>query len=180
MKALVFDTETDDLVINRTLRLEKQPEIIQFCGIVADLATGEIEQIYTRYIKPKTPVNENGKAFKKSHRITNSRLADALPFAEHAANIRQLFPGVDAAIAHNISFDSDMLDIEFERLGQKIEWPRKICTVEQTIHIKGFRLSLGDMHEMLFGERFEGAHDAEKDTLALLRCCVELYRRDLL
>src|SRR6187399_3181485 len=40
MIALVFDTETTDLVTNRTLRLDRQAEVIEFYGVVADLTSG--------------------------------------------------------------------------------------------------------------------------------------------
>jgi hypothetical protein len=36
------------------------------------------------------------------------------------------------------------------------------------------------LHQHLFGEPFEGAHRAKQDTLALLRCCVELLHKGML
>jgi len=52
--------------------------------------------------------------------------------------------------------------------------------VEQTQHLKGHRLSLGDLHDLLLGERFSGAHRARADVMALARCVSEMIRRDML
>jgi hypothetical protein len=61
-------------------------------------------------------------------------------------------------------------------MHQKIKWPDKICTVEQTVHLKGYRVSLSVLHETLFGMPFTGAHRAKVDVSALLFICKELYR----
>jgi DNA polymerase III epsilon subunit-like protein len=83
-------------------------------------------------------------------------------------------------IAHNLSYDRDMLNIEFQRLGHFIAWPPGLCTVEQSVHYKGYRLNLTGLHEYLFGQPFAGAHRARPDVEALTRCCVEMFkRRDL-
>jgi hypothetical protein len=70
-----------------------------------------------------------------------------------------------------------MIDTEFNRIGMKIDWPRTICTVEETICIRGYRLSLTELHKEFCGEPFEGAHRAMVDVRALLRCVEKLYDR---
>jgi hypothetical protein len=70
--------------------------------------------------------------------------------------------------------------LEFERLKRTIKWPRPICTVESTVHIKGARLSMTKLHKYLFDADFPDAHRAKPDTQALIRCAVELYRRGLI
>jgi hypothetical protein len=75
----------------------------------------------------------------------------------------------------------EMVDIEFERLGRKAPWPpRKVCTVEATVHLLGYRLSLQNLHKHLFGENFDEAHRAKVDVEALVRCCVELRKREVI
>jgi hypothetical protein len=65
----------------------------------------------------------------------------------------------------------EMLDLEYEKLGQKIMWPaQRICTVEQTIHVTGNRINLGDLHMLLTGQQHVGAHRAMPDVLATLNC----------
>jgi DNA polymerase III epsilon subunit-like protein len=175
MRALIFDTETTALVTNHSMKLEQQPSIVEFCGWVVDLATGEVEQELDILVRPPSGVTEETT---KITGLTDEILKDSPAFAKAAPWIRILVEGDhEAVIAHNASFDKEMVDLEFERLGQKITWPRVICTVEATIHLKGFRLKLADLHEMLFNEKFAGAHRARVDVKALTRCCVELFKR---
>ena len=73
----------------------------------------------------------------------------------------------------------EMLDLEADRIGTKIVWPKGICTVEATIHLIGRRMTLSELYQHLFGDSFAGAHRARRDVEALVRCCVELKKRDL-
>ena len=41
-------------------------------------------------------------------------------------------------------------------------------------------MALGDLHEELFGVRFEEAHRAETDTMALLRVFKEMVYRGMI
>lgn len=178
MKALIFDTETTDL-LERThlINLNKQPHITEFYGCTVDLASGDLINEYDTLIK--VPVELKEKIIKITG-ITNDMLADQQPFSFHAPLIKAFIenPDVEVAIAHNLSFDLEMLQVEFERLGMDVKWPkRKICTVESTIFFKGFRLTLQSLHEYLFGTKFAEAHRAKHDVEALTRCSVELYRR---
>jgi DNA polymerase-3 subunit epsilon len=174
MRALIFDTETTNLISNHSMKLDQQPSIVEFCGWVVDLATGNVEGELDLLIKPPNGVTEETT---KITGLTDEMLKDEPTFAEQAYDIKNFIEGREAVIAHNLSFDAEMIDLEFERLGQKITWPRKICSVEQSLHLKGFRLKLSDLHELLFGEKFEGAHRARVDVKALTRCCVELFKR---
>jgi DNA polymerase III epsilon subunit-like protein len=95
----------------------------------------------------------------------------------------QIFSFIESApliIAHNLSFDKDALEIEAERLGRTIAWPPGLCSVEQSLHLKSKRLTLKKLHAELFGKEFEGAHRAKTDVQALVRCCVELFKRGVL
>lgn len=174
LKIFVYDTETSGLVENRTIKLEKLPEIIEFYGAYVDLATGEVEMEIDTLIKPQSPIASE---ITKITTITNEMLKDAPPFSELADIIADTIGDAGFLLAHNASFDKEMVDIEFERLGRKIKWGRILCSVEATIHLKGYRLSLSALHEELFGEPFAGAHRAKVDVTALIRCARELYRR---
>lgn len=177
MLALCFDTETTGLVDNRTLRLEKQAEIIEFYAALVNLQTGEILEELDTLIKPKNKIYAKITGITG---ITNGMVADALPFAAHAQRIKSIIERAPLVIAHNLSFDKDIVDIEFERMDGKVQWPDGLCTVEQTEYIRGFRMSLGMLYEHLFGEKFLGAHRAKVDVAAHIRCCVELHRRGML
>lgn len=174
MKAFCFDTETTSLIFNHTLPLQKQGSIIQFYGALVDLSSGEIIKETNHFIKPPKGVSDE--TIKITH-ITDEFLEDKPYFAAVANDIREAIECGYRPLAHNAAFDVEMVDVEFERLGQKINWKRPICTVESTIHLKGYRLSLTALHELLFGEGFADAHRADTDTQALIRCACELFKR---
>ena len=180
MKALILDTETTGLIDNHTIKIDKQPEVIEYYGCAVDLVTGNINQELSLLIKPSRP----SVVTDEITRITGLKyddLKEAPGFMQVANEIFGQIEKAPAIIAHNLSYDKEMLEIEAERLGRKINWPSPlICTVEQTVHLKGYRLNLSDMHEMLFGVRFDGAHRAKVDVQALTKCCVELKRRGML
>jgi len=186
MKAFVFDTETTGLVDNRTLKLERQPEIIEFYGCLVDLGKkGKIISEVDTLIKPKNPLTDKPvsggkKTITDITGISNEMLKDAPRFKDVAKRIHDAITKAPLVIAHNASFDREMVQIEFERLKEKIKFPKIICTVEQTIYMKGYRLSLSALHQELFGEPFAGAHRAKVDVSALVRCCVELHKRKIL
>jgi DNA polymerase III epsilon subunit-like protein len=175
--AFLWDTETTGLTTNRTIKLTRQPEIIEFYGELVNLKTAKVKEELHHLIRPALPISAEVTGMNS---ITNEMVATAPPFAKVAPSLRKAIEGAPLLIAHNASFDREMVDLEFERLGQWIAWPRLLCTVEQTLHIKGFRLGLGALHEYLFGEPFAGAHRAKVDVKAMTRCCVELFRQGML
>lgn len=171
---LIFDTETTGLVDNKSTRSEKQPEIIEFCGITINADNGSVIEIYDQLIKPTTPITEE---ITKMNNIDNDMVKNSPTFKIVAPDIRDLIERSDCVVAHNAAFDRDMVDIEFAKLGlTKIAWPRIICTIEATIHFKGYRLSLAALHEYLFKKPFEGAHRARADVEALARIVVRLRK----
>jgi DNA polymerase III epsilon subunit-like protein len=174
MIALILDTETSGLIANHAVKLEKQPEVIEYFSVLTNLASGERIHELETLIKPKTPVEP---LITEITGIDNLALADAEPFAAMADAIRHNIESSPVVIAHNMSFDAEMLNLEFERLGEQLNWPRQICTVEVTLHLKGHRLKLMQLHELLFGEGFKSAHRARTDVEALERICIELFKR---
>jgi DNA polymerase III epsilon subunit-like protein len=152
---------------------------------LVDLKSGHIFGEYETLIKPSKPLSDipapgDKKTITKITGITNEMLEGAPSFKDVADKIIRRIEDAPATITHNHSFDKEMLDIEAERIGLKIRWPRSICTIEQTIVMKGYRLSMGALHQLLFDEKFEGAHRAKVDVTALTRCCVELLKRGVL
>jgi DNA polymerase III epsilon subunit-like protein len=177
MIALIFDTETNGLVDNLTMAIEKQPDVIEFFGQTVNLETGEKLSELQQLIKPPKLIDAE---ITNITGITNELVAEAPTFSEVADKLEKYITSAPLVIAHNLSYDRDMLNIEFQRLGRFIAWPQGLCTVEQSIHYKGYRLNLNALHEHLFGEPFAGAHRARPDVEALTRCCIEMVkRRDL-
>lgn len=173
MRAFAFDTETTGLIDNQTMKMDKLPEVIEFYGCAFDLTSGHIFNEVEWLIKPKRTHNpEETKSV-----ITVEMLEDKQPFEFYAQQLKDIIEAESMVIGHNLAFDKEMIDIEMKRLGISINWPRGICTVEQTIHLKGMRLNLTNLHEFLFGLAFESAHRAKADANATMRCALELYKR---
>jgi DNA polymerase III epsilon subunit-like protein len=179
----VFDTETTGLTKNRTVRLEKQPEVIEFYARLIDLDKG-IEPIadYYTMIRPVVEFPMSDWTIRETKtKLSNELLKDAPIFAEVADDIHNFLATGPGVLAHNLSFDKDMIEIELERLGRKIEWPIiNICTVEQTIHLRGRRMNQTALYNYLFNKDFDGAHRARSDVTALAEIAVELRRRGVL
>lgn len=177
MRAIIFDTETSGLVENRTRPLERQPEIIEFYACLVNLKTGKIKKELHLLIKPKVPLTEENIA---RHNITNEMLEGHPGFSSVAQEIMRFMKLSNLAIAHNARFDKDMIEIEMERLGVHMTMPKLLCTIEQTMHIKGHRMDLSSLYEYLFGEKFKDAHRARSDVMALFKCCIELHKREMI
>src|SRR5690606_26610148 len=88
-------------------------------------------------------------------------------------------------VAHNMSFDMNVVGAEMIRLGvtspKKLE---KICTMKTSTSFCGLPRNkwpkLEELHEKLFGEKFEDAHDALADVRACARCFFELLNRKVI
>lgn len=173
--ALVGDTETNGLSFSRLIPLKRQPKVTEVFLALVDLDVGpeplwEIDSL----INPGSPLSAE---ITKITGIDDEILKDAPTWPKVAPLVRAGIEGAPRAIFHNASFDVELIDMEFERDGETLKWPPILCTVEQTIHILGHRLTLQGLHEYLFGERFREAHRAKNDVMALVRCCVELRKR---
>jgi len=95
-------------------------------------------------------------------------------------------------VAHNFDFDYPTVSAEIVRYGLKneINGKESICTMKPRA-VKEFCAlpgrfgdykwpKLTELHEKLFGEPFEDAHDALVDVNACARCFFELKKRGIL
>lgn len=175
MKHLIFDTETTGLPKSSILELNKQPRVIEFCGILWNDEDDD-EQVHEWLFNPGIPIPPDAS---KVSGITDEMVKDAPTFAEKAPAIRALLIVADVVVAHNLFFDIHMVSNEFRRgCSAAVTWPKGVCTVERTEHFKGRRLKLGELYHHLFDEDFKGAHRAITDVKALLRCYRELIKRE--
>ena len=177
MRALVFDTETTSLLPVSIASDMLQPRVIEFYGCVVrddDIIEEELELL----------INPGHKLLDETIKITgmtDDDLVDKPTFGDVADRINDMMAICDMVVAHNLSYDMGVIDYEFKRLDRVPRWPKlKLCTVEQTVFLKGIRLSLSNLHEHLFGDKFEGAHRAKVDVAALVRCFCHLRKEDLI
>ena len=176
MMALILDTETTALVSNRVLADDRLPEVIEFYAELVDLTNGQLSASMEQLIRPRHSIPDD---IANITGINDTLVANSPVFKDVGRNIFTLIEATPLVIAHNCAFDKEVLDIEAGRLSPPyiIAWPRCVCSVEQTVHLTGKRLTLSKLHEHLFNERFADAHRAKADVKALTRCCVELYKR---
>lgn len=160
----IYDTETTGLIQNTAQSLDKQPRLIELYGCLCDEEGNILEEINI-LCNPGIGVTD------EITDITGIRDEDVknLPlFSKFSQLVKEIISKADAIVAHNLSYDSEILRVEFQRLKEEIVFPKiKICTVEETEHLKGHRLSLGNLYEILFGVPFVGAHRAKADVGAL-------------
>lgn len=179
MIVTAFDTETTGLPRSRLSPLEKQPEVTELYACHFNDENGEIIDEFDSLFKPKGVISEE---ITKITGIDVEMVKDAPAFADkHEAILKFLNHG-DIVTAHNLRFDMTIVGFEMERCGiTKGLFPqKKICTVEQTMHLRGKRLKLSGLHKLLFDEEFEGAHRAKVDVTAQVRCYMELKKRGVI
>mgnify|MGYP006281704947 CR=1 FL=1 len=170
MKTLVLDTETTALIKNKLQPLDRQPRIIEFFALSLDSAGNELTTLHQLF-NPGIAIDEKTTEITG---LTNEALADAPRFKDLADRIVEFIEEHDEVVAHNASYDRNVIDFEMKRLNKKLKWPALVCTIEATEYMKGHRMNLGSLHEFLFGEPFAGAHRAENDVRATARCFLKL------
>ena len=165
MRTLVFDTETTGLLSPRAARISRQPKIIEFYGSIINGET------YHSLFNPEEKLENH---ITRITGLKDADLKDAPLFRDKAKEIVPLIESADIVVAHNVTFDQGIIDINLERAGLGApNWPRLICTVEATEHLYGRRMKLGDLYLELFNDTFK-AHRAKEDVTALVRVFTKL------
>ena len=179
MIVLALDCESTGLMEGRLLKHDRQPHVIQFAATLVNLDTGERIHEYDTFVQPPGKELLSDKVSKITGIVWDD-LKNAPFFFDVADRILPLIELSPMAVAHNLSFDRDVLDTEARRLGRSIKWPKMFCTAEATVHLKGFRLDLASLHEHLVGMDLIGGHRADADVAALVRCLIAMRKKDLI
>lgn len=187
---LFFDTETTGLPKQWNApvsNLSNWPRLVQLAWLLMDENGSEISS-QDRIIRPEGFIIPQ--AASAVHGITTERaleegiaLSLALSeFAEALGNTRML-------IAHNLSFDEKIMGAEFLRaeIESEIMSLPRVCTMHSSTEYceipgnYGYKWpKLMELHEKLFDEGFDGAHDALADVKACARCFFELKERGVI
>lgn len=185
---LFFDTETNGLPGSWKApleELENWPRLVQLAWLVCDESGHEVQR-GSEIIYPKEfGISDEAAAI---HGITNDRaLAEGRYIEDVIEEFLAAMRGVEILVAHNMAFDEKIIGAELLRmkLDPKVLELKKICTMKASAHfcnlpgrfggVKWPKLS--ELHQSLFGEDFENAHDALADIEACARCFWKL--RDL-
>ena len=207
---MAFDTETTGLLpkIDRSSGrplpiISDYPLILQLSFVIYDLNTQTVVEKYNEYIRiaddaviPDKATEING----ITHQICRVR---GIPIARALTDFHRAYMSVDRVIAHNITFDRKMIEIEVHRnIGKFRSIPditcmfndtfndlndiETICTMAKgkdvcNIYLtneKGGRWKkspkLSELHFTLFDYVPPNLHDALADTMICMRCYLKL------
>jgi len=171
-KFLVFDTETTGLTVHPEASIGLQPRIIEFAGIITDGV--EILDSHEFLCNPGIALEE---IITKITGLKNEHLDDKPSFGAFIDGLQTFWLGVDVAVAHNLSFDSSLLEYDFIRAKRDFAasgFPSiPCCTVEQTMHQFGRRMRLQDLYELYCGTYVQ-KHRAMDDITLLHELCGKL------
>lgn len=177
MHHAIFDLETTALIKNSGMDIDKQPRIFEFYGELIEDDGTKVDELYFM-CNPGVKLNPD---VRRITGVTDEDLAGLPPFSSYALPVKSFFSGAGVIVAHNLSYDLAILQFEMRRCSTEFVAPGiKVCTVEATEFLCGFRLSLTDLHMHLFNQPFYGAHSAKGDTQALVKCYVELMKRGII
>ena len=185
---LFFDTETTGIPRNYRAPvsdLANWPRVVQ----LAFLAMGaEGERLGARefLIKPEGFTIPADAA--RVHRITTERaLAEGVAIGEALAAFGGALATVEVLVAHNLSFDENILGAEFLRakLGNPLAGKKRCCTMESSTAYCGIPGRMGrpkwptlaELHTKLFGQGLAKAHAALADVETCAKCFFELRKR---
>jgi DNA polymerase-3 subunit alpha len=179
---LIFDTETTGIPHNKTAPitdLDNWPRLVQLAWQLHD-GHGKLLSQHNYIIKPDgfdIPFKAE-----QVHGISTQR---AIQEGHELKEILQLFQkdltGTSVLVGHNIEFDINIIGAEFIRTTlptssflalQKIDTgiaSTEFCQLQGGIGGRMKMPRLNELHEKLFGKKFDDAHDASYDVAATAR-----------
>ena len=195
-KVLFFDAETSDFI--KKALSANDPEQAWTVQIGAILASQEEEFDQMNII-----IKSNGRSMnyyaQEVHGITIERAdQEGIDELEAAEQFGLMLRRADLVVCHNFAFDWNyvyqMMERNLEELSDLarsafyLDLPNH-CTMKDKAVVKmcGLKNKAGrakwpkltELHEHLFGKRFDGAHDAYADISATKRCFFELVNRGI-
>lgn len=187
-KYLFFDTETTGIPNDYKApctNTDNWPRLIQLGWLLTD-AAGRILSEGNHIVRPDG--FEIPKAASDVHGITTEfALENGEPLLDvifaFGADLNQ----ADCVVGHNLDYDLHIVGAEYVRLGydSRIMFARPtLCTMQATIQFCNIPGRFGpkwpklmELYTKLFGQEFDGAHDAMADIVATKDCFFELIRR---
>lgn len=189
---LFFDTETNGMAKNfraPVTDLDNWPRVTQLGWQLYDDNENLINE-KSHLIKPDGWTIPKEKFFIDNNMSTERCEELGIPLREAVSEFLEDMKKAEYLIAHNMSFDDNVMGAEYIRLGLSPEnEPKKICTMKETTNFcKMLPIRYGtykwptltELHIKLFDEEFEGAHDALDDVKACARSFFELKKKEII
>lgn len=183
---LVFDTETTGLPISWRAPVSdvgNWPRVVQLAWEAFD-ARGRRTGARSFVIRPdgfKIP-----KDAERIHGISTLRAKrTGIAISEALGELKEALGRARVVVAHNFSFDGNVVGAEFYRLGIGDQFRSKVqvCTKESATDFcalpgrYGFKWpTLTELHLKLFGKKVKERHDAVSDVATCATCFFELKR----
>nr|MCR5014530.1 DNA polymerase III subunit alpha [Bacteroidales bacterium] len=190
---LVFDTETTGLPQSYNAPLtdfDNWPRLVQLAWQLHD-DKGRLIENNSLLVKPEgfvIPIEA-----KMLHGISTEHATKyGLPLTEVLDKFLESADKAKYLVGHNVDFDLKIVGCEFLRTHNTnplLAWPFIDTCTEKTAEYcqmpggKGGRFKLpklNEFHEILFGSKFDSAHNASADVQATARVFFELIRRGVL
>ncbi|MBI1184835.1 DNA polymerase III subunit alpha [bacterium] len=183
---LIYDTETTGLPKNYNAPLsdfDNWPRLVQIAWQLHD-ENGHLLDAQNIIVQPDgftIPYSAE-----KIHGISNQRALDeGRPLAEVLHAFNEVVKKANYIVGHNIEFDVNIVGSEYLRcqIESDLTERTQLDTKNETIDFcalpggRGGRFkfpTLSELHEKLFGSRFEDAHNAAADVEATARCFFKL------
>jgi DNA polymerase III epsilon subunit-like protein len=188
-KVLVFDVETTGLIPKKTTDLSLMPSIIQLSFVIFDVNSYQIIQKYNSYIKIKDIELEP--IIIELTGITNEICeTKGIHINDAITELYKAYLSCDCVIAHNLSFDKSMIEIEM--LRNNINFPiftnpniPMHCTMMDSIFLCNIIIDgkhgkfrkfpkLVELYNKLFRYVPENLHNSMVDVLVCLRCFLKI------
>lgn len=187
---MFFDTETNGLPKNwkaAMQEIDNWPRVIQLAWQVCT-NSGEVVSEMKKLISPDGWSIPNEKFWIDNGYSTESNTEYGVPMESILKDFISDYNTCDHLVAHNIAFDHPVLGAEMIRYNHKASVKlNKICTMQESIELcklpgrYGYKFpKLEELHQYLFGEGFDGAHDAMADVNACRRCFFELIKHGII
>ena len=174
---IIIDTETTGLLSARATSLEFQPHLIEIYILRIDSKNKFVADL-DALVKPPVPIPD---FITKITGINDLMVAKEPTFADIAKDVLKICKGTKTFVAHNASFDYNIVVNEYRRIDNKKFSKLKFdffCTVEQSFDLKGYRLKNLELYEILTGKTFiTNQHRAKADVLATFENYKELLKR---
>lgn len=188
---LFFDTETTGLPHDYeapAFDTLNWPRMVQLSWILTD-NKGNVLSTHDYIIRPDGyEIPEKSASI---HGIsTEKAMSEGLPLDSVLAVFVSTLDSAEYIVGHNISFDIHVVDAEFFRRGVDVQLSsmKSYCTMLAGTdycklpgrygHYKWPKLQ--ELHKILFGVEFDGAHNSAADVEATCKCFWEMRRRKII
>lgn len=194
MKILVIDTETTGLPKRNTsiYNTNDWPHVIQLSYILFDISKKEFIYKCNEYIKLPTNINIEDSSV-AIHGITNEMIKiNGVNIKPLLNNLNDILNMTDVIVGHNISFDKQMLMVEYIRHNIQSNLVNKtyFCTMKKYINVckinnynnKRYKYpKLSELYYHIFNNTSYNLHNSYNDILICLRCYYYIeYNEDLI